>query len=75
MLISLVKALVAVLDEIGNPFLEHSDDLLAIDTRDIVDTEVAETVRNIETVDEEQYTKFVTERLEKCETPITETIQ
>ena len=70
-----VKALVAVLDEMGNPFLEHSDDLLAIDTRDIVDKEVAETVRNIETVGEEQYTKFLTERLEKCETPITETIR
>lgn len=61
-----VKALVTVLDEIGNPFLEHSEDLLVIDRRDIVDSEVAETVRNIETLGEEQYTKFVTERLEKC---------
>lgn len=69
-----VKALVTVLDEIGNPFLEHSEDLLVIDTRDIVDSEVAETVRNIETLGEEQYTKFVTERLEKCETLITETL-
>ena len=35
---------------------------------------MAEIMRNIETVGEEQYTKFVTERLEKCETPIPETI-
>lgn len=72
-----VKALVTVLEEKGNPFLEHRQDLLIIDTRDIldiVDTQVAETVRRIETVGEELYTKFVTERLEQCTTPVTETL-
>ena len=66
-----VQALVAVLEEMGNPFLEHSQDLLVIDTRDIVDTQIADTVRRITTLGEEQYSKFVTERLEKCTTPIT----
>ena len=37
-----VKALVTVLEEMGNPFLEHTQDLLVIDTRDIMDTEVAD---------------------------------
>ena len=60
-----VKSLVNVLGEMGNPFLEHSQDLLVIDTRDIMDPQVAEIVRRIETLGEEQYTKFVTERLEK----------
>ena len=69
-----VKALVAVLEEMGNPFLEHSQDLMAIDTRDIMDTQVAETVRKIETLGEEQYAAFVSERLEQCTTPITQTI-
>ena len=69
-----VKALVAVLDEMGNPFLEHSEDLLVIDTRDIVVAEVAETVRKIDSLGEEQYIEFVTERLGQCNTPITETI-
>ena len=70
-----VKALVTVMEEMGNPFLEHSQDLLVIDTRDIMDTQVAETVRRIETLGKEQYTKFVTERLERCTTPaLTETI-
>ena len=50
-----VKALVTVLDETGNPFLEHSEDPLVIDTRDIVDAGVGETVRKIETLGEEQY--------------------
>ena len=66
-----VKALVTVLEEMGNPFLEHSQDLLVIDTRDIVDTQVADAVRRIITLGEEQYTEFVTQRLERCTTPIT----
>ena len=44
-----------VLEEMGNPFLEHSQDLLVIDTRDIMDIQVAETVRRIERLGEEQY--------------------
>ncbi|CAC5375591.1 unnamed protein product [Mytilus coruscus] len=32
-----------ILEEMGNPFMEQSDDLLILDTRDIVDTRVAET--------------------------------
>ena len=69
-----VKALVTVLEEMGNPFLEHSQDLLVIDTRDIMDIKVAETVRRIETLGEEQYTTFVKERLEQCTTPVTQTL-
>ena len=36
-----------------------------------MDTQVAETVKRIETLGEEQYTKFVTERLEQCTIPVT----
>ena len=63
-----------VLEEMGNPFLEHSQDLLVIDTRDIMDTQVADTVRKIETLGKEQYSKFVIERLEQCTTTVTQTI-
>ncbi len=69
-----VRALVTVFEEMGNPFLERSQDLLVIDTKDIMDAQVAETVRRIETLGEEQYTEYVTERLEECTTPITQTI-
>ena len=69
-----VRALVTVLEEMGNPFLERSQDLLVIDTRDIMDTQVTETVRRIEALGEEQYTEFVTERLEECTAPVTQTI-
>jgi len=53
-----------------NPFLE---DLLVLDTRDIKDTSVVETVR-IEMIGIEQYEIYVEERLEKCEKPIAEVI-
>jgi FtsZ-binding cell division protein ZapB len=33
-----VRSLVEVMEEMGNPFLEESKDLLRLDTRDIVDT-------------------------------------
>ena len=69
-----IKALVTVFEEMRNPFLERSQDLLVIDTKDIMDAQVAESVRRIETLGEEQYTEYVTERLEECTTPITQTI-
>ena len=58
----------------GNPFLEKTQDLLVLDTRDIMETPVAETVRKIESLGEEQYTKFVEERLELCTKPVTDTL-
>ena len=62
-----------VLEEMKNPFLQCSQDQLVIDTIDIMDTQVAETVRKIDTLGKEHYTEFVTERLEKCTTPVTQT--
>jgi len=54
----------------GNPFLENSEDLLVLDTRDIMSSAVTETVRRIETIGEELYKNYVEERLEKCEKPV-----
>ena len=64
-----VRALIAVFQEIGNPFLENTQDLMVLDMRDIMETPVAETVRKTE-----QYTKFVEERLELCTKPVTDTL-
>ena len=61
-----VRAFVTVLEEMGNPFLECSQDLLVIDTIvDIMDTQVSETVRRIETLGKQQYTEFVAGRLQE----------
>ena len=39
-----VKSLVGVIEEMGNPFLEESKDLLRLDTRDIVDEAVVSSI-------------------------------
>ncbi len=70
--ISEVASLTAVLEEMGNPFLEKSDDLLVLDTRDIMDRSVGDTVRRAETLGIQQYKKFIKERLTECTVPITE---
>ena len=69
-----MKALVPVIENMGNPFLENSEDLIVLDTRDIVDASVEETVRNAETLGKEQYEVFVDERLIQGKIPITEVI-
>ena len=69
-----VKCLVDVIEEMGNPFMEQSEDLLALDTRDILHTSVGDAVRKAEALGKEQYQKFVDERLVKCEKPITDVI-
>lgn len=69
-----VKSLVDVIEEMGNPFLEQSQDLLVLDTRDILDPSVGESVRNAEKLGEKQYQNFVEERLVKCSVPITDVI-
>ena len=69
-----VKSLVPVIENMGNPFLENSEDLIVLDTRDIVGASVGETVRNAETLGKEQYEVFVDERLIQGKIPITEVI-
>ena len=69
-----VKCLVAVIENMGNPFLENSEDLVVLDTRNILDASVGETVRNAEKLGKEQYQEFVDERLIQGKIPITEVI-
>ena len=69
-----VGSLIVVIEEMGNPFLEKSNDLLVLDTRDIVDTSVGETVRKAETLGIEQFKNFVEQRLTECTVPITEVL-
>ena len=69
-----VTSLVTVIDDMGNPFLEKSHDLLVLDTKNIMDASVVETVRKIKSLGLEQYKKFVEERLQQLLKPITETL-
>ena len=69
-----VTSLVTVIDDMGNPFLEKSHDLLVLDTKNIMDASVVETVRKIKSLGLDQYKKFVEERLQQSLKPITETL-
>jgi len=58
-----VRALENVIEEMGNPFIDKSNDLLVLDTRDIADTSVVNTIQNLQKTRKKQYDTFVTERL------------
>lgn len=60
-----VKALCAIIEDMGNPVLKESEDLLVLDTRDIMDSSVAEAVRKIDEIGKTQFEAFVTERLQQ----------
>ena len=63
------------MEEMGNPFLEETTDFLRLDTRDIVDPTVAYSVRQAETMGQEQYQTFMTDPLVEQTTPINEPIK
>ena len=69
-----VQALVEVIEDLGNPFMEESGDLLVLDTRDIADPAVVATVRGIEKNGHDQYDSFATDRLVEPTSPVSDTI-
>ncbi len=54
--------------------MESSDDLLVLDTRDVADKAVADTLYKIEKLGLEQYNTFVKERLVERVKPLDDTI-
>ena len=60
-----VKSRTDVIEEFGSPFSEESKDLLVLDTRDIVNNDVIDTLSAIEKNGKEQYESFVQDRLIK----------
>ena len=70
-----VQSMVEVIEEMGNPFLEETKDLLKLDTRDIIDPAVVSSVCSAEEKGLEQYQTFVIERLQEQAKPISEPIK
>ena len=68
------KSLVQVIDELGNPFLHDSDELLALDKRNVLNESVVNTVRTVERLGKDQYAKYwkevVTDRTCSINEPI-----
>ena len=53
-----VRALVSVIEELGNPFEEESMDLIVLDTKEIAGPAAVETVRNVRKIGQEQFQAF-----------------
>lgn len=64
-----VRSFLTTMEELGNPFLDQSKELLTIDSQEIMPADVVRSIEVIQTLGEEQYTAFIEERLKK-ETPI-----
>jgi len=54
-----VKRFQAILPEMGNPFEEESSELYELDTKDVVDTQVAENMARLPDTGKKQYSNFM----------------
>ncbi|VDI61859.1 Hypothetical predicted protein [Mytilus galloprovincialis] len=72
-----IWSMVEVMNELGNPFMEDSQDLLVLDTKDIAPTSVVDTIRKIEKIALSQHGKMrlgtKSDLLSKCLEPLTTT--
>ena len=59
-------SIVQTFNELGNPFLESSSELLALDTRNVLDKSVIETVNKIYEIGKEQFNKYYKEVINDC---------
>ncbi|PIK35466.1 hypothetical protein BSL78_27714 [Apostichopus japonicus] len=57
------RSLVGVIEEMGNPFEENSQDLVTLDTKDIAGPAAVETVMNAKRIGQEQFEAFTRECL------------
>ena len=65
---------VHVLEDMGNSFMEESEYLLVLDSRDVADPAIVQTVREIEKTGQDQYDKYMTERVIERTTPVFDSI-
>ena len=70
-----VKSLVHAFQEMGNPFMENSNDLLTLDTKHIAGKEVIDTINKIENLGQVQYRAILDERILSNKTSLFEPIK
>ena len=69
-----VNSVIKTIEELGSPFIEDSQDLLVLDSRNIASDAVKHTINIIEKSGEQQYKQFVEERLVKKEKSLSDPI-
>ena len=70
-----VACLTETIENMGNPFLDESSELFAIDTKIVLDAKVVDTVRSAEAIGLAQYNLFINERLVDCTSPVSEPLK
>lgn len=70
-----VQSVIESFEELGNPYMEEGEDLLAVDTKVIMNNDVVEAVKNVVKIGQEQYASFVESRLNQRKTAISEVIK
>ena len=70
-----VCTLHGIMQGMGNPFTDDGEVLVTLDTKLVMDHSVVQTLRTVEQLGQTQYSKFVEERLVRCEKPLSDTIQ
>ncbi len=70
-----VTSLSGAIEEMENSFIENSSDLLVVDSRNIADVAVADTMHQIEKLGLHKYEAYVNERLVSQTVPITDPIK
>ena len=69
-----VKSLAAAVEDLGNPFLEETGDLLTLDTKVIAEESAVSRMRHIESLRKEQCETFISERLAEKKKPLSDPI-
>ena len=64
------KSVVEAIEEMGNPFLDDSSDLVALDTKVIMSEAVVNTIRTAEHLGSTQYQTFIKERMSESSTSL-----
>ena len=64
-----------VVEEMGNPFLVKSNELVALDTQCVMEQAVVDSLFKIKEIGEELYKSYVKERLESTTVPLSDTIK
>ena len=69
-----MKSLPSVIEDVGNPFLDNSNALLDLETKNVVPETVAQNLYELENVGDKQYRDFLEKRIWKQWVPLTDTI-
>lgn len=69
-----VRSLVSTFEEYGNPFQEDSGELVVLDTKDVIPSDVVKSVREVLSIGRRQCDNFIETRFVQRTTPITEPI-